>query len=160
MTNQTILNIQNANFWDELCGSTLARSLGITETTTESLERFDRAYFDYYPYLAEYVLGEKLPDKRVLEIGLGYGTLGNLIALQNTEYFGLDIAWKPTKMMQYRLHFVGLEHSSLCGQGSVLALPLRTNYFDYVYTIGCLHHTGNLRLAIQEIYRSSSQVER
>src|SRR4051812_21685656 len=39
----------NARFWDELCGSALARSLGIADASRESLSRFDRAYLDLYP---------------------------------------------------------------------------------------------------------------
>ena len=35
----TALDERNATFWDELCGSSLARSLGITDASPESLER-------------------------------------------------------------------------------------------------------------------------
>jgi SAM-dependent methyltransferase len=96
---------------------------------------------------------EDLKDKRVLEIGLGYGTLGNYIAQQESEYYGIDIAWAPAKMMQYRLGLLGSERSSGGSQGSVLALPFADNHFDYVYSIGCLHHTGNLQLAVKEVHR-------
>ena len=46
---------QNKAFWDELCGTGLARSLGITEITPASIARFDDAYMQYYPYLARYL---------------------------------------------------------------------------------------------------------
>lgn len=154
MTNQQLqIDRRNAEFWDELCGTTLAQSLGITEISAKSLERFDEAYLEYYPYLSGYVLREDLKGKRVLEIGLGYGTLGNLIALRDCDYFGLDIAAGPAKMMRYRLELLDSERFGSSGQGSALALPFVDNYFDYVYTIGCLHHTGNLSLAVQEIHR-------
>jgi hypothetical protein len=32
---------KNAEFWDELCGSHLAKSLGITDSSVESLKKFD-----------------------------------------------------------------------------------------------------------------------
>jgi ubiquinone/menaquinone biosynthesis C-methylase UbiE len=99
------------------------------------------------------VLPEDLKGKRVLEIGLGFGTLGNLIALRNCDYFGLDIAAGPAKMMRYRLELLDSERFGSSGQGSALALPFANNYFDYVYTIGCLHHTGNLSRAVQEVHR-------
>ena len=41
---QTALDDRNAGFWDELCGSSLARQLGITDASAESLARFDAAY--------------------------------------------------------------------------------------------------------------------
>ena len=144
---------QNAGFWDELCGSALARSLGILDVSPESLERFDQAYLGYYPYLPQYVLREELKDKRVLEIGLGFGTLGNFIALHGCDYFGLDIALNPVRMMRYRLDLLEAARLRGCSQGSALALPFADNYFDYVYSIGCLHHTGNLSLAVKELHR-------
>lgn len=153
MVKQQVLDAQNINFWDELCGTAFARALGITEVSAENLKRFDDAYFGYYPYLRGYVPQEDLKDKRVLEIGLGYGTLGNYIAQQDSEYYGIDIAWAPAKMMQYRLGLLGSEHARGSSQGSALTLPFADNHFDYVYSIGCLHHTGNLKLAVQEVHR-------
>src|SRR5256885_405910 len=48
---QRAIDEQNAGFWNELCGSGLAQSLGITEITPASLARFDDAYMAFYPYL-------------------------------------------------------------------------------------------------------------
>ena len=67
---------RNRRFWDELCGSGLARHLGITSDDPGSLQRFDAEYFKIYPYLEQYVPADKLRGKKVLEIGLGYGTMG------------------------------------------------------------------------------------
>lgn len=150
---QQVIDQSNSVFWDELCGTAMARSLGITEISEDTLRRFDRAYFEYYPYLAGYVKGEPLQGKRVLEIGLGYGSLGGLIILQGARYFGLDLARGPARMMQFRLGISGSLQGSGSGQGSALALPFANDYFDYVYTIGCLHHTGNLARAVQEVHR-------
>ncbi len=66
----------NAEFWNELCGSNLAQRIGITDHSKSSLERFDRAYLEYYPYLLRHVRLDELANRRVLEIGLGYGSLG------------------------------------------------------------------------------------
>jgi hypothetical protein len=41
-------------FWDELCGTNLARTLGISDASEESLARFDEAYFALYSYLLDY----------------------------------------------------------------------------------------------------------
>ena len=37
--------------------------------------------------------------------------------------------------------------------GSVLEAPFDSGTFDWVVAIGCLHHTGNLAKAIQEVHR-------
>lgn len=151
--NQRELDLNNAQFWDELCGSGLAQRLGITTVTPDSLQLFDQAYMKMYPYLAGYVLREKLRDKKVLEIGLGYGTLGYFLASQKCNYYGLDIAEGPVNMMHYRLSILGQKDDDKVKQGSALEIPFPDAEFDYVYSIGCLHHTGNIPRAVSEVYR-------
>ncbi len=150
---QKDMNKRNAEFWNELCGSGLARSLGITEVSPDSLRRFDDAYMQMYPYLEGYVSGEELEDKKVLEIGLGFGTLGQIIASRGSDYYGLDIAEGPCAMMCYRLAHLGRESAKKVQMGSALEIPYADGSFDYVYTIGCLHHTGNLSKAVSEVHR-------
>src|SRR5262249_43655732 len=60
---QSDTDARNAVFWNELCGSALARSLGITDSTAEGLRRFDEAYMAMYPYLSRYVTDENLTGK-------------------------------------------------------------------------------------------------
>lgn len=151
---QRDIDQKNSEFWDELCGSGLAKSLNINEITAESLHRFDDAYLGIYPYLSKYVLNENLTEKKVLEIGLGYGTLSQLIASTGCDYFGLDIATNPVKMVQYRLSQLGKKNKEEQIQvGSALGIPHHDESFDYVYSIGCLHHTGNLTQSLSEVFR-------
>ena len=152
-TRQSDTDVRNAAFWDELCGSELARSLGITDRTPESLRRFDEAYMSIYPYLSSYVTEHDLKGKRVLEIGLGYGTLGQIVALRGCQYHGLDIADGPVEMMRYRLASLGKEVAGRVQRGSALDIPFRDGAFDYVYSIGCLHHTGDLPRSVSEVHR-------
>jgi len=141
----------NEEFWNELCGSNLAQMLGITDRTMSSLERFDGAYLEYYPYLLTHVKLATLANRRIVEIGLGYGTLGQKIAEACANYLGLDLAEAPVRMMQHRLHLHGLAGS--CVRGSALNLPFASESVDGVISIGCLHHTGNVARALDEAYR-------
>jgi SAM-dependent methyltransferase len=150
---QKEIDAKNSEFWDELCGSSMARDLGITEITPESLEKFDQAYMNYYPYLAGYVTAEDLKNKKVLEIGLGYGTLGQFLVSQDCDYYGLDIAEGPVAMMTDRLKFMGIESEDHVRVGSALDIPFLNESFDFVYTIGCLHHTGNIPKSVDEVHR-------
>ena len=61
---QTALDDRNAGFWDELCGSSLARQLGVTDASAKSLARFDAAYLDQYPYLLSYLDRKPLAGAR------------------------------------------------------------------------------------------------
>lgn len=154
MSDQNQTDLRNAKFWNELCGSRLARSLGIMETTAENLRRFDDAYLSIYPYLGDYVANEGLQGKKILEIGLGYGTLfGKVLATTDCEYYGLDIAEGPVAMMRYRLSLLGRSGRERVQVGSALDIPYKNECFDYVYSIGCLHHTGNLPQAVEEVHR-------
>src|SRR5262249_10511382 len=51
-----------------------------------------------------------------------------------------------------RLAQGGLAHGAAL-QGSALALPFRDSSLDCVYSIGCLHHTGDVSRGVQEIRR-------
>lgn len=150
--NQLEADQANASYWDSLCGWALAQTVEMTGEFQEDLRRFDATYLDYYPYLLDYIDPPALADRDVLEIGLGYGTVGQLLALARTRYVGLDVAAEPVELMRRRL-------ASLDGvdgraeRGSALALPFPDETFDYVYSIGCLHHTGNLARAVSEVRR-------
>ena len=151
---QEQIDSRNASFWSELCGSGLARALGITEHSPDSLAKYDDEYLRYYPYLRRYVDAEELSGKLVLEIGLGYGTLGQLLASRGCRYYGLDIAETPVAVTRYRLSLLGEGGvEDRVRRGSALDIPFDDGLFDQVYSIGCLHHTGNLTRAIAEVHR-------
>src|SRR5262249_26451353 len=143
------LTISNSEFWNELCGSTLARRLRITDSSPESLKRFDDWYFDFYPYLLPFVNSVGLAGKRALEVGLGYGSLSQKIAEAGAAYTGLDIASGPVSMVNHRLNQCGLPGWAV--QGSALECPFPDHSFDVALAIGSLHHTGNMVLALREL---------
>lgn len=150
---------ENAEFWDELCGSGLARTLGITDSSIESLAKFDNWYFDFYPYLPRHIPFDLLSGKDVLEVGLGYGSVSQRIAESGANYSGLDIALGPVKMANHRLSQLNLPGRAY--QGSILNPQFDQESFDYVIAIGCLHHTGDLKLAIErcrELLRSGGKL--
>jgi ubiquinone/menaquinone biosynthesis C-methylase UbiE len=150
---QSAIDQRNSAFWDELCGTGLARSLGITEITPASLERFDEAYMAYYPYLARYLSELPVEGREVLEIGLGFGTVGQILADRGARYHGADIAAGPVSMMRDRLRWLGRPNDEAVLQGSALELPWKDASFDVVVSIGCLHHTGDLPRAVSEVHR-------
>jgi ubiquinone/menaquinone biosynthesis C-methylase UbiE len=151
-TSQTELDQQNQLFWSEPCGTGLARSLGITEINRESLEKFDASYFDFYPYLEPYLFSDSVAGKKILEIGLGFGSVGQKIAEKGGIYCGLDISDQPLKLIRERMTLMNNESYHIV-QGSSINLPFENETFDCLYSIGCLHHTGNISQSVQEIHR-------
>lgn len=146
---QKDIDVQNRAFWDELCGTSLAKAIGATDHSLESLAKFDRAYFEFYPYLDSYL--HRMSGGKVLEIGLGYGTVAQKLASDGAEYYGLDISPGPVAMVNHRMRLFGLNGKAVVG--SVLEIPFENESFDAVVTIGCLHHTGNIQKGVNEIYR-------
>lgn len=148
---QAEIDARNAAFWNELCGSQLARTLGVTDSSPASLKKFDDWYFDFYPYLAKHIPFSEMAGKKVLEVGLGYGTVSQRLAEAGAIYSGLDIAAGPVAMVNHRLAQSGLQGKAV--QGSVLEAPFPDGTFDWVVAIGCFHHTGNLQRALDEAWR-------
>jgi SAM-dependent methyltransferase len=151
---QAEIDRRNAAFWDELCGTGLASQLGITESSPENLARFDAAYMGMYPYLDRYLPSRGTEAERLLEIGLGYGTVSQILAARGFDYHGLDIAAGPVEMVRYRLRELGVDDpDERVRVGSVLELDHPDESFDQVVTIGCLHHTGDLPGAVEQVRR-------
>lgn len=154
MATQTEIDARNASFWDELCGTTLAKQLGVTDDSSQSLARFDRYYLGLYPYLEGYLPRKGAGDERLLEVGLGYGTVSQILASRGFDYNGLDIAPGPVEMVRHRLRLLGIDGSEeRVRVGSVLETPHPDASFDHVVAIGCLHHTGDLPGAVGEVHR-------
>jgi SAM-dependent methyltransferase len=148
---QATIDRENEIFWNELCGTGLAKHLNITDHSVESLRKFDAAFFDIYPYLESIVQPQAMAGKGVLEIGLGYGSVGQRLAENGAVYQGLDIAQGPVDMMNRRLRFQNLPGGAV--RGSALAMPFPDATFDFVVSIGCFHHTGNVQRCLDETAR-------
>lgn len=142
---------QNSNFWNEACGTVLAHDIGNIAQDVAGFAKFDEAYFDLYPYLLDYFPAEQIRGKRVLEIGLGYGSTSQKIAESGADYVGLDIANGPVEIVRQRLRLHGLNGEAMLG--NALSLPFPDKYFDCVISIGCLHHTGDTQRAVSEVFR-------
>jgi SAM-dependent methyltransferase len=153
-TAQHDVDARNAAFWDELCGTSLAQSIGISDRSPESLRRFDDAYMDLYPYLRAQLRRPRRTDEPLLEIGLGYGTVSQRLAQAGFSYRGLDIAAGPVEIVRHRLRMLGTADAERrVLRGSALAIPHSDGAFGHVVTIGCLHHTGDLPRAVSEVHR-------
>jgi 2-polyprenyl-3-methyl-5-hydroxy-6-metoxy-1,4-benzoquinol methylase len=141
----------NESFWNELCGTHLAKVIGISDSSAASLKKFDDWYFNFYPYLFDHIPFDELKNKDVLEVGLGYGTVSQRLAESGANYQGLDIAAGPVNMVNHRLRQNGLLPDR-AHQGSILEPTFKPNSFDAIIAIGCLHHTGDLKKAIDQCY--------
>lgn len=150
-TSSGLIGKKNSTFWDELCGTNAAIHLGIDTQSFSSLRKFDDWYFNFYPYLIPFTKKSLKESVRCLEIGLGYGSLGQFLATDKSFYVGMDISRNATEMMGFRLD--GLELPGTVVHSDVLNSPFSNDSFDSAIAIGSLHHTGDFDRAISELTR-------
>jgi SAM-dependent methyltransferase len=115
------------------------------------LAAFDRFFFDFYPYLDRHIPFSAVDGKSVLEVGLGMGSVSERLARSGALLTGLDIAAGPVSTVNKRLERAGLPGAARVG--SILQAPFADESFDLVVSLGCLHHTGDLPRALQEVHR-------
>lgn len=87
--------------------------------------------------------------KSVFEVGLGYGSVSQLLAQLGGNVTCLDIAEGPVAMANHRFNHLGLP--GVAQVGDILAEPVEHEVYDVVVSIGALHHTGNLAKSISNI---------
>lgn len=139
---QAEIDQANAAFWSEVCGTSLAMSL-----RRPTIANFDRAYLAQYPWLERMVAELVRPGDDVLEVGPGYGTVGRMLVARGVNYQAIDIA--PGVIEHTKAHT-----SPYALRANVLNLHehFDPESFDSVVAIGCLHHTGNLPRAIEQVH--------
>ena len=88
-------------------------------------------------------------ESKILNIGFGSGNFEELYFTDHKEWHGIDIAPESVKMAQKKFphgHFTN---------GTILELPYRDNYFDYVLSFEVLEHIrpSQIHTALSEVYR-------
>lgn len=144
---------KNTVFWNEMCGSTLAKKLGVKNFSSQELKKFDDDYFKVYCYLLKYFPENDLINSKVAEFGLGYGSLSQFLAANSKTYTGVDIAEGPVSIVNDRISHHNLESKASAIQGSALNMPFEDGSLDLLVSIGCFHHTGNFSKCVDETYR-------
>lgn len=90
--------------------------------------------------------------KKVLEIGLGDGSVSKKIAEAGAQYYGLDISPESISLTQHRFQKFGL-HGQFRLWG-LEYLPFPQIEFDYIIAENGLHRFGDLQKLINECYIS------
>ena len=150
MTNS--LDKKNSQFWNEPCGTSHYLSvINNNSLYKRELHQYDKYYLELYPYLNKYIPFQSLKKKTVLEVGLGYGTIAQKIMKSGAVYTGIDVANGPVDVVKKRIKLNNLKGTITVGNILNPKLPLKS--FDFIISIGCLHHTGNLSLAVSNCYK-------
>ena len=120
-----------------------------------NLEEFNRNSFLRYsnePEILKFTDFNLLKGLNVLEVGFGLGSDAVLLAKSSKNYFGTDLSEVSYEVTSRRLKLFGLKNTHL-KVGSSTNLEYENSFFDFVYSWGVIHHSGNLKKSLEEIYR-------
>ena len=113
--------------------------------------------FKAEPHIKKFVK-IKLKNKKILDIGCGIGTMGHYFCNKGANYYGLDISKKSLDIAKHRFEIFNLEGKFINGNCELLTKYFKkSDKFDLIYSWGVLHHTPNIKKAINQIYKISTK---
>jgi len=139
---QSIKN-ESANFWNQNpCGG---------EWT--DYEGFMKWYINTEPYIIDLFKNIDFNHCKVLDVGCGQGVVINWLCQKNAHAYGLDMSLNSLIKAKKGAVELNLTNCKNYLQADAERLPFRHNYFDFIISLGVLHHTPNIQAAIDEIYQ-------
>lgn len=111
-----------------------------TQIDSESSRRSWETFFEKTGFEKEQLCG-----KRILDVGVGSGRFADVASQCGAEVVGIDLSFavdaaRQTFDKRRNITFV---------QADVFQLPFRTHSFDFIYSIGVLHHTPDCHAAFR-----------
>lgn len=137
------------DFWNsESCGQRYATGDNISKSfLSEKKKRYKLE-----PYIKKFANFTKFKNKKVLEIGVGFGCDHSQIAAQNPKSLvGIDLTERAINNTRLRFKIFGL--NSLLKIDNAEKLSFKDNAFDYIYSWGVLHHSPDTQKCFDEVYR-------
>jgi hypothetical protein len=90
--NRTEVSDNNTDFWNELCGTSLAKHLGMYDAPQGSLRKFNDWCLDFDPFLFDRIPFDAFKGPNILEIGLEYGSASQKLVEFGSVYTGPSVA--------------------------------------------------------------------
>lgn len=127
----------------------------IKHTTANTLEWFlevERYRYDVYaPWIRKALEFANYDGRQVLEIGGGMGTDLCQFAQHGAFTTDIDLSAGHLELARENFRLRGLSGKFVHHDAE--HLPFADNTFDFVYSVGVIHHTPNTKTLIDEIYR-------
>jgi SAM-dependent methyltransferase/uncharacterized protein YbaR (Trm112 family) len=104
--------------------------------------------FTYYPTREdlEKVDTSFLESRLVLDVGCGMGKYTDLVSDLGAEVVGLDLSLSLLRAREKTRHKPNVH----LVQGNIFFPPLKRDLFDFIFSVGVLHHTPNTERAFKE----------
>jgi ubiquinone/menaquinone biosynthesis C-methylase UbiE len=125
------------------------RRAGAFESGTLYGKTADDEADQFYRYLG--IRRGDTDGKLVLDAGCGSGRLVLLMAEQGVDIAGVDLT-STVFAIDQEARSRGLDNVTLI-RGNLRELPVRSAAFDYIWSGGVIHHTGDTREALRNLIR-------
>jgi len=90
-------------------------------------------------------------EKKILEIGCGIGIDAMELIKRGGKVTGIDLSPQSIKLAERYRDLNNYEGTFQLGNAE--KLEFEKNFFDIIWSFGVLHHTPNIKKAIDEVYR-------
>jgi SAM-dependent methyltransferase len=117
--------------------------------TREYFEEVSKRKYFVEPHIIQFANFEKYKNQKVLEVGCGIGTAGQSFIENGAIYKGIDISEKSIDVANKRLNIFNM-NGTFTVENIEEYIP--NEKFNLIYSFGVLHHTLNIRKAINNIY--------
>lgn len=140
------------DFWgDNPCG---------IDGTYEEIAKHRYGMEPYLPLHLKLIRKKLRTNYKILEIGSGQGTdaifLCSMLSKDN-EYLGVDYSGESVEISKRNRDEYTKNNTLPCVpkflSGDALNLKISDNEFDFVYSMGVIHHTPDMQGAVNELYR-------
>lgn len=92
---------------------------------------------------------QKLKGRLVLDVGCGARRFMEVVEKYGTEVVGIDMSFSVDSAFRN----LGFKKNIHVIQADIFSLPLKKDIFDYIFSIGVLHHTPNTKEAFKQLPR-------
>jgi len=162
-------NFDNKNWWEQNpmqynwddTENWINRTPEIQKTEKSFFESIDKKFFSIskvfnkkgeLPF-SNLIDFQKLENKKILEIGCGFGSHAQLIInnSKNIDYTGIDITKTAVDFAKRRFKLFNLSGKII--ECDAEKLPFQDNQFDFIWSWGVIHHSKNTEIILNEIKR-------
>ena len=112
---------------------------------------FDRLRTPWHRLAFRLLSGLRVKDRRILEVGCGYGTFSVALAQLGAQVTGLDISKRAMKIAKEISEKLNVKIDMI--QGDAQNIPCASGFFDVIISCETLEHVPNLKKALAEIFR-------
>lgn len=107
--------------------------------TDDEIKKAGDQYFDI-------VKNEWIQDKAVLDVGCGTGRWSRYVASKAKQVEAID----PSKAVFSAAHLLGENNNVRISKAGVDTIPFQDNSFDFVFSLGVLHHIPDTAAAMRK----------